>query len=144
VLFYTGKSRESAKIIESQIKSVKESRSDPVLAMKVLKNDALLMKEAFLKGEFHKYADLLRSSWDAKKRLSASVSNPFLNSIYDSALSAGAVAGKISGAGGGGFFMFFVPPKNRLAVVRKLGAFNGDVINFHFTSTGVQSWTCTL
>ena len=55
-------------------------------------------------------------------------------------MNAGALAGKISGAGGGGFFMFFVPPARRMALVRQLQKTEGQVINFHFTTIGSQSW----
>jgi D-glycero-alpha-D-manno-heptose-7-phosphate kinase len=53
---------------------------------------------------------------------------------------AGALAGKISGAGGGGYFMFFVPPSKRMQLVRQLQKREGQVVNFHFTSIGSQSW----
>lgn len=140
VLFYTGQSRESAKIIEQQIESTKTKSSPSVAAMNALKKDAVLMKEAILRGDLKRYADILRQSWEAKKKLAASVSNPVLDAIYDDAINAGALAGKISGAGGGGFFMFFVPPDKRMGVVRRLHQQNGQVMNFHFTTVGAQSW----
>ncbi len=140
VLFYTGQSRESAKIIEQQIESTKAKASSSVGAMVALKQDAISMKEAILRGDLKRYSDILRQSWDAKKRLAASVSNPHLDAIYDDAINAGALSGKISGAGGGGFFMFFVPPNKRMALIRQLQNRKGQVINFHFTSIGSQSW----
>lgn len=140
VLFYTGQSRESAKIIEQQIESTKVKSSPSVAAMVELKQDAIAMKEAILRGDLTRYADILFQSWETKKRLAASVSNPHLDAIYDEAIAAGALAGKISGAGGGGFFMFFVPPNKRMALVRQLQKREGQVINFHFTAIGSQSW----
>ena len=140
VLFYTGQSRESAKIIEQQIDSTKTKSSPSVGAMVELKQDAFDMKEAVLRGDLASYAEILRKSWIAKKKLASSVSNPHLDAIYDEAIKAGALAGKISGAGGGGFFMFFVPPNKRMALVRQLQRREGQVINFHFTSIGAQSW----
>lgn len=140
VLFYTGQSRESAKIIEQQIESTKAKSSPSLTAMAALKQDAVAMKEAILRGDLQRYAFILRQSWEAKKQLAASVSNPQLDAIYDDAIDAGALAGKISGAGGGGFFMFFVPPARRMAVLRRLRQHNGEVMNFHFTAIGAQSW----
>ena len=140
VLFYTGQSRESAKIIEQQIESAKIKSSSSVAAMVSLKQDAVTMKEAILRGDLTRYADILRQSWISKKLLATSVSNPQLDAIYDDAINSGALAGKISGAGGGGFFMFFVPPNKRMTLVRRLQKHNGQVINFHFTSIGAQSW----
>lgn len=140
VLFYTGQSRESAKIIEQQIESTKVKTSPSLAAMVVLKQDAVAMKEAILRGDLTRYAAILRQSWGAKKQLAASISNPQLDAIYDDAIDAGALAGKISGAGGGGFFMFFVPPARRMAVLRRLRHHAGEVMNFHFTAIGAQSW----
>jgi D-glycero-alpha-D-manno-heptose-7-phosphate kinase len=140
VLFYTGQSRESAKIIEQQIESTKIKNSPSVTAMATLKRDAVLMKESILKGDLISYANILRQSWEAKKMLASNVSNFQLDEIYDAAINAGALAGKISGAGGGGFFMFFVPPSKRMALVRQLQQHGGQLINFHFTMIGAQSW----
>jgi D-glycero-alpha-D-manno-heptose-7-phosphate kinase len=140
VLFYTGQSRESAKIIEQQIESTKTKSSPSVTALLSLKQDSVYMKEAILRGDLARYGQILRESWKAKKLLASSVSNPYLDEVYDDAISAGALAGKISGAGGGGFFMFFVPAKKRMALVRQLQKREGQVINFHFTAIGAQSW----
>ena len=140
VLFYTGQSRESAKIIEQQIESSKKRSSPSAAALVALKKDAISMKEAILKGDLTRYADILRQSWHTKKQLAASVSNQSLDAIYDDAISAGALAGKLSGAGGGGFFMFFVPPHSRMGLIRQLQRHEGQVVNFHFTSVGSQSW----
>ncbi len=140
VLFYTGQSRESALIIKEQIKSsmVKSSRSEA--ALQSLKQDALSMKEAILRGDLARYAEILHQSWIAKKQLASSVTNPHLDAIYDNAMIAGALAGKLSGAGGGGVFMFFVQPDKRMELIRELQKHEGQVMNFHFTSIGVQSW----
>jgi D-glycero-alpha-D-manno-heptose-7-phosphate kinase len=140
VLFYTGQSRESAKIIEQQIETSRSNLPTYFDTMRALKQDAVMMKEALLRGDLVSYALILRQSWEAKKRLSTSVTNSMLDAVYDSAISAGATAGKISGAGGGGFFMFFTPPKTRMSVIQALAKHNGQVMNFHFTSVGAQSW----
>ena len=142
LLYYTGQSRESAHIIEQQIKSSHDKSSPSLDAMFALKLDAVAMKEAILRGDLAGYAAVLERSWQAKKKLAASVTNAGLDAIYESAIEAGALAGKISGAGGGGFFMFFVPPHRRMAVIRRLQQEqSGEVMNFHFTPIGAQSWT---
>ncbi len=141
VLYYTGQSRESAKIIEKQIESLKVKLSSSASALMSLKQDALHMKEAILRGDLGRYADILRQSWENKKQLASNVTNHDLDSIYSDALKAGALAGKISGAGGGGFFMFFTPPNRRMRLVRQLQKREGQVINFHFTTIGSQSWS---
>lgn len=137
VLFYTGVSRESAKIIEDQTKSVKAGSLD---AFHRTKADALLMKECLLKGDFKGYVESMRIGWENKKALATSVSNPMIDEIYDSVINAGALAGKVSGAGGGGFMMVFVPLEKRLAVISELNKFQGRVSNCHFTKNGAQAW----
>jgi len=140
VLYYTGQSRESAHIIEQQIKSSQDKSSPSLDAMFALKREAVAMKEAILRGDLQGYAAVLERSWQAKKKLASAVSNPTLDAIYEAAIGAGALAGKISGAGGGGFFMFYVPPHRRMSVIRCLERHPGDVMNFHFTPIGAQSW----
>lgn len=141
VLFYTGQSRESAHIIEQQIEASKDRASASLAAMFELKKDAVAMKEAILRGDLVAYAQVLERGWRAKKRLASSVTNAAIDVIYEGALDAGALAGKISGAGGGGFFMFFVPPHLRMALIRRLRRHAGEVMNFHFTAVGAQSWS---
>ena len=140
ILYYTGTSRESAKIIEEQIKNTREKDQKSVEAMHELKQDSLIMKEALLKGEIKRFAEYLGKSWKAKKRTASTISNKNIDKIYDVALEAGALAGKVSGAGGGGFMMFMVNPVSRLSVIEALNQFEGANINFHFTKNGAQAW----
>jgi D-glycero-alpha-D-manno-heptose-7-phosphate kinase len=140
VLFYTGVSRESARIIEDQSNNVKAGSVDAIEAMHALKNEALMMKECLLKGDFAGIVDSMRLGWESKKRSAKTVSNPHIEEIYNAALDAGSLAGKVSGAGGGGFMMFFVSPEKRMDVIRALGHFKGQVSNCHFTKHGTQAW----
>jgi len=140
LLFYTGVSRESAKIIADQSNNVKTGSAVAVKAMHDLKKEALTMKESLLKGDFDGIVDSMRLGWESKKRSARTVSNPFIEEIYDAAITAGALAGKVSGAGGGGFMMFFVPPQNRMNVIRALENYKGQVGNCHFIKHGTQAW----
>lgn len=140
VLFYTGVSRESAKIIADQSNNVKSGSVEAMEAMHGIKREALVMKECLLKGDFTGIVDSMRQGWESKKRSAKTVSNPHIEEIYNAAISAGALAGKVSGAGGGGFMMFFVPPEKRMDVIRALNSFEGQVSNCHFTKSGTQAW----
>ena len=139
LLFYTGVSRESAKIIADQ-SSVLASSSTALDAMHGIKQEALTMKECLLKGDFDGIVQSMRQGWENKKRSARTVSNAHIDGIYDAAIAAGAAAGKVSGAGGGGFMMFFVPPEKRMDVVRALSDFEGQISNCHFTEHGTQAW----
>lgn len=140
VLYYTGVSRESAKIIADQSSNVKSGAADAVEAMHAIKCEALVMKECLLKGDFAGIVESMRQGWESKKRSAKTVSNPLIEEIYNQAIRAGALAGKVSGAGGGGFMMFFVPPERRMDVIRTLQNFEGQVSNCHFTKQGTQAW----
>ncbi|HIJ96529.1 MAG TPA: dehydrogenase [Desulfuromonadales bacterium] len=140
VLFYTGVSRESAKIIADQSDNMKTGDNDAIEAMHGIKREALTMKECLLRGNFEGIVSSMREGWENKKRSASTVSNPLIDKIYNTAIHAGALAGKVSGAGGGGFMMFFVPPDKRMDVVRALHGFEGQVSNCHFTSNGAQAW----
>jgi D-glycero-alpha-D-manno-heptose-7-phosphate kinase len=140
VLFYTGVSRESAKIIADQSNNIKTGSVEALDAMHGIKREALIMKECLLKGDFDGIVNSMREGWENKKRSAKTVSNPHIEKIYDAAMNAGALAGKVSGAGGGGFIMFFVPPDKRMDVIRTLNQFDGQVSNCHFTKHGTQAW----
>lgn len=141
VLYYTGQSRESAAIIQKQIDNTHSANARSIAAMHALKQDAIAMKEAILRGDLPAFADILGRSWAAKKQMAQGISNAMIDSVYDQALTAGAVSGKISGAGGGGFMIFFVPPEHRMRLIDCLNQLDGRVMNFHFTPVGAQSWT---
>jgi len=140
LLFYTGISRESAKIIADQSQNVTGGDGKGLEAMHEVKQDAIRMKECVLKGDFAGIIQSMQDSWESKKRTAISVSNPVIEELFDAAITAGASAGKISGAGGGGFLAFFVPPERRMDVIVKLGQFPGSVSNCHFTSNGAEAW----
>lgn len=140
VLFFTGVSRESAHIIADQSSNVKSGAADALEAMHGIKREALVMKECLLRGDFAGLVDSMRLGWENKKRSAKTVSNSHIDTIYDAAIQAGALAGKVSGAGGGGFMLFFVPTEKRMDVIRALNTFKGQVSNCHFTKHGSQAW----
>ena len=140
VLFYTGVSRESAQIISDQSSNVQLGAPDAIEAMHGLKREAQLMKDCLLRGDMDGIVDSMRGGWANKKQSARTVSNPHLDAIYESALAAGALAGKVSGAGGGGFMLFFVPTTKRMDVTRALAGFSGHATNCHFTEKGAQAW----
>lgn len=141
VLFYTGRSRESAAIIVEESKNVVERRTDAVNAMHQSKEEAYRMKECLLRGRIKDLGSVMESAWAAKKRMASSISNEALDRYHDIAVKAGAYCGKVSGAGGGGFMMFLADPKKRLNVTNALlGSSNGIILGCHFTKTGSMAW----
>jgi D-glycero-alpha-D-manno-heptose-7-phosphate kinase len=140
LLFYSGVSRESAKIIEEQSKGVTEGESVAIEAMHGIKREALVMKECLLRGDFGGVVTSMQEGWKNKKQSSKAVSNDQLDRVFAAAIESGARAGKVSGAGGGGFILFFVPTERRMDVVRTLQECGGYVTNCHFTKHGSRAW----
>lgn len=140
VLFHTATSRESARIIRAQSDAIVRDDNDVLRAMHAIKREAITMKEHLISGRFDGIAESLRAGWESKKRSADVISNPFIETIYDTAVAAGAIAGKITGAGGGGFMLFMVPLHKRMDVIRALEAFDGQIDNCHFTTHGSQAW----
>ena len=141
VLFYTGVSRESAHIISEQIEHMQKGDDKNIEGMHEMKKQAVFMKEALLKGDFKGFSECLLNGWLAKKNIASSISNPFLDDLYQYALDNGAESAKISGAGGGGFMMIYCNPCKRIALIRALKEKHGMVLTPSFTETGTQAWT---
>ncbi|MDE6294874.1 MAG: dehydrogenase [Muribaculaceae bacterium] len=140
VLYFTGASRSSARIIDQQKKNTVEGNRDAIDAMHEIKQSAIDMKHALLKGDMHAFADILGRAWENKKKMADSITNPMIQEAFDVALAAGALSGKVSGAGGGGFIMFMVDPVKKPLVVDALKRLPGFTMPFQFTEGGGHSW----
>src|SRR5690606_1851575 len=140
VLFYSGRSRDSAAIIAEQVDNVLNDDPRSIGAMHVLKDQARAMKEALLLGDFAAFSAELRRGWSAKRDMAHRISSSEIATILDAAMEEGALGGKISGAGGGGFIMIAVPPERRPAVIRRLAGFPGQIFNAVFTDRGASAW----
>ena len=141
VLYQTGTSRFSSKIIEDQASNVMRENKEAIEAMHQLKEQAIRMKEAILKGNLAEIGPILDFGWTRKKKTADSISNPTIDEIYETALKAGSTGGKISGAGGGGYMMFYCPGNTRYSVIEALSKrFGGEFRRFQFAKHGLTSW----
>ena len=141
VLYFTATSRESAGIIKEQVKNVNSKNEKSIEAMHQLKEQSKTMKEALLKGKLNEIGEILDFGFQQKRQMAANISNNTIEEIYTAAKAAGATGGKISGAGGGGFMIFYCPNNTRYAVIEKLNTFGGEVKNYSFTKYGLTTWT---
>ena len=141
VLYYTATSRESAKIIEKQSKNVTEKKEKSIEAMHQLKQQAQMMKEALLKGRLHEIGEILDFGFQQKRKMAEGISNSLMDDIYETAKKAGATGGKISGAGGGGFMIFYCPGNTKYNVIETLEGFGGYAKKYQFTKHGLTTWT---
>lgn len=142
LLYYTETSHVSAEIIQGQIDNVKARNNKSIEAMHKLKEHAAWMKECLLKGDIDAIGDILNEGWIEKKRTASGITNPLMDDIYQTAIAAGAIGGKVSGAGGGGFMFFYCPSTSRYAVEKALcEKFSGQVKRYEFTQEGLKTWT---
>ncbi|MFL5741159.1 MAG: dehydrogenase [Flavisolibacter sp.] len=141
VLYYTSTSRESARIIEQQSENVVSKKEQSIEAMHQLKHQSQMMKEALLKGRLNEFGQILDFGYQQKRKMAEGISNPLMEDIYDTAKKAGATGGKISGAGGGGFMIFYCPGTTKYRVIESLKQFGGHHKNYQFTKHGMKSWT---
>jgi D-glycero-alpha-D-manno-heptose-7-phosphate kinase len=141
VIYYTETSRLSSTIIESQSKNVTAGKSKSIEAMHKLKEQARKMKEALLTGNIDGIGEILDYGWQHKKAMADGITNEWIDSIYEAARQAGASGGKISGAGGGGFMIFYCPNNSRESVIHALRQFGGDAKRYEFTTQGLSTWS---
>src|SRR5258705_5888225 len=130
VLYFTANSRESASIINEQVKNVHNKNEKSIEAMHQLKEQARMMKEALLKGRLHEFGEILDFGFQQKRRMAHNISNNRIEEIYEAAKKAGATGGKISGAGGGGFMIFYCPFNTRYKVIETLESSGGYCKNY--------------
>ncbi len=140
LLYYTATSRESAEIIRKQSRNVIDNKVTSIEAMHQLKHQAQLMKETLLKGQLHGIGDILNIGFEQKRQMAEGISNSLIENIYTAAKASGATGGKISGAGGGGFMIFYCPNNTKYAVRKALAAFGGINRSYSFTKHGLKTW----
>lgn len=123
LIFFTGKTRSADEILREQEKGAKEDKSSVVDSMHYIKQIGYEILEAVETGNIDVVGHKFHEHWEYKKKISTKMSNPQFDRIYDAARESGALGGKISGAGGGGFFTFYVPDHQRVfrEKMRELG-----------------------
>jgi D-glycero-alpha-D-manno-heptose-7-phosphate kinase len=140
LLVFTGATRLSSHIIESQVRGYTSRDRGVLEAMNHMKALALEAKDALLRGRLHELGKILHEDWVEKRRTSVSVSNAHIDNLYEEARRCGAVGGKVSGAGGGGFMFLVCPFDRKPSVTQRLSELGAQVSPVEFESEGLQSW----
>ena len=138
LLCYTGNIHISANIIKDQVQNYE--KKDGFEAMCEVKALAYAMKDELLKGNLHSFGKLLNYGWESKKRMSSKITNPQVDALYNEAMAAGALGGKLLGAGGGGYLLMYCPYNLRHKVAARLEAAGGQLTDWCFELRGAQSW----
>lgn len=138
MLFHTGESRDSARILSGQKKSTEQNDETVLASLHAMKAQAYQMRGLLEQGDFAAFGAMLREAWELKKKLAKNITNSDIDRYYQAALAAGAMGGKIAGAGGGGFLMVFCEPENQTAVRDALTDQGLEELKFAFESEGAQ------
>ena len=138
VLCNTGIQHDSGNIHQDQNKNL--SKESIISQVKDNKDLSYKMREDLLQGNLKDFADKMDQAWHLKRNFSKRISNKKLDSIYSLAKEAGALGGKLLGAGGGGFFLFFVPPEKKIKVMQSLISKGLTIQPFIFNQEGLCSW----
>jgi D-glycero-alpha-D-manno-heptose-7-phosphate kinase len=139
LICFSGQSRASA-IIQEQVQALAQSDEDALDGMHRLKSDAVEMKQALLRGDIQQVSEILNRSWRAKQQTSKLISNSAVERVFELARANGAVAGKISGAGGGGFLMLMSNPEQRYRLISALNENGAYASSIQFTEGGAEAW----
>jgi D-glycero-alpha-D-manno-heptose-7-phosphate kinase len=135
LLFFTGYSRSASKILKEQDDKTKGADASMIDNLHFVKALGLESKRALEQGDLREFARLMDVHWQRKKERSGGMSNPQINNWYDLAMANGAVGGKLIGAGGGGFLMFYSEDKARLRHVMREHGLNEVRFKFDFEGT---------
>jgi D-glycero-alpha-D-manno-heptose-7-phosphate kinase len=118
VLFFTGFSRTASEIAKEQVKETPKRYAELSRMLEMVDEAVEIVSNP--SRQISEFGSLLHDGWNLKKSLTDKITNPLIDEIYDAGREAGAIGGKLLGAGGGGFMLFFVPPDRRDALIRRL------------------------
>ncbi len=136
VLFFTGYSRSASSILKEQDDRSKQSDQAMVDNLHFVKELGYQSKEALESGDLHRFAEIMKIHWEHKKRRSGAMSNGDIDRWYELAMENGALGGKLIGAGGGGFLLFYSEDKPRLR--RALASTGLREVRFRFDFEGTK------
>ncbi|MDQ3741783.1 MAG: GHMP kinase [Actinomycetota bacterium] len=140
LLAYTGRTRRGDHIIDDQTKRFEGGEEKALEGLRMQKDLAIEMKNALLRRRVTEFGELLGTSWQFKKQMSPRISTDFIDEAYEEAVKHGALGGKVTGAGGGGYMLFFCPFHLKHRVADRLIAMGASVDEFEFTFEGLTTW----
>jgi D-glycero-alpha-D-manno-heptose-7-phosphate kinase len=141
LLCYTGATRRSDGVIEDQTARYEGGEQSTLMALRAQKELAVEMKNALVQRRPREFGDLLHKAWHQKKRMSPKITTTFIDEAYAEARRAGALGGKVTGAGGGGYMLFYCEFHKKHRVAEVLTRMGGVVTEFAFESDGLTTWS---
>jgi len=140
LLCFTGTTRQSDQIIEDQMGRYESGDVDATAGLMAQKDLAVEMKNALLQRRLGDFAELLHTAWEAKKRMSERISTSRIEELYTAARAAGALGGKITGAGGGGYLLLYCRHDRKHEVAARMRSLGATVDDFAFEAAGLRTW----
>jgi D-glycero-alpha-D-manno-heptose-7-phosphate kinase len=140
LLCYTGIARTADHIIDDQTDRFERSDEATLDGLRRQKELAIEMKEALLQRRVADFGALLDDAWEAKKSMSPRISNDRIDEMYEEARRHGAIGGKVTGAGGGGYILFYCDYRTKHRVAEAMLAMDGRVEEFGFEPEGLRTW----
>jgi len=140
LLCFTGRTHISGHIIQDQTARYKRGDMANLEGLRRQKALASEMKNLLLRHKLHEFGEMLHEAWEFKKKMSPQISNPEIDELYRAARKAGAIGGKLSGAGGGGFMMFYCAFEKKHEVAETLKKMGCAISDFNFDFHGLQTW----
>jgi len=139
LLFFTGFSRSAGSILQDQNTRTKSSDQQMIANLHYVKELGLRSKQLLQAGRTADFGALMHEHWEHKKRRSGGMSNPQIDEWYELGMKSGASGGKLVGAGGGGFLLFYASDRNRLRHVMTAAGLQEVRFGFDFEGTKVVS-----
>lgn len=136
LLFFTGKTRSASKVLSEQKMKSEINNKDMINNLHYIKEQAINSKNALENGDLREFANIMNDHWRKKRERSKSISSKKLNTLYEIGISSGALGGKVVGAGGGGFIMFYAEEKDLLRLEMKKAGL--QELNFGFDYQGTK------
>ncbi len=138
VIYYSGVERSASAVLKEQAKTIVQNKDDAVQRMHRIKALGHDTKKILLSGQVDTYGEMLHEHWTNKRKLAANMADSAIDEHYEAARKAGAIGGKLMGAGGGGFFMFYVRAAERRRVHETLAARGLQPMRFRFDFDGAR------
>jgi D-glycero-alpha-D-manno-heptose-7-phosphate kinase len=138
MLFFTGAAHHSWTILKEQEEATRHDVNTAVYSLHAIRRLADEMRDSVQKADFDRVGALLHEGWEAKKQVSQRISTGHIDGLYDAARDAGAIGGKITGAGGGGFLLLFCRPRHQPNVRAALTELGAREMGFEFDLQGAQ------
>ncbi len=140
LLCYTGTTRQSDHIIADQVQRYERGDAEAIAGLRAQKELAVEMKNALLQRRLSDFGEMLNAAWEAKRRMSDRISNQRIDELYKGARAAGALGGKVTGAGGGGYLLLYCDGNHKHEVATKMRELGAEVDEFAFEQSGVRTW----